>query len=81
MTQTLIHVAQALGVLALTYGLPTVGLLGAVAAWKRSKVRYHVGNPRVGVPVQTFRTKGAARKAAVELYRAHRKSFRITTTR
>jgi len=86
MTQTItldniLIVLQGLGVIALTYGLPALGVLGAMAAWRRSKVRYHVGHPRVNEPVRTFRTKAAARKARMEGYQKHRKAFQITTTR
>jgi hypothetical protein len=81
MTQNLINTLAALGLIALYWGGPILALTLAYAGWKLSKIRYHVGNPAVRVPVQTFRSKTAARRASVQLYRAHGRAFQITTTR
>lgn len=77
MTQTLI----ALALIALWWGGPVAAVWLACCLWKRSKIRYHVGCTRSRVPVQTFRTRSAARKASMRLYRAHGRAFRITRTR
>jgi hypothetical protein len=74
-------ILQGFGLIALYWVLPMVIAGAAYAAYKRSKVRYHVGNPRVAVPVQTFRTKAAARKASMALYREYHRHFRISSTR
>jgi hypothetical protein len=74
-------VLGAVALIALYWGGPVLAIALAVAAWKRSKTRYHVGSLRAGVPVQTYRTKAQARKASIELYREHGRAFRITATR
>jgi hypothetical protein len=82
MTQIL-EVLEALALIALYWGLPTVAVALAVLAWRRSKIRYHVGTTSPlasGVRTQTYRTKAAARKASMELYRQHGVCFRISRT-
>lgn len=79
MTQIL-TVLEALALIALNWGGPVIVLALVAWAWKRRTVRYHVGNPRAGVTVETFRTKAAARKASIELYKVHGRAFRITRT-
>jgi hypothetical protein len=74
-------VLQALGLIALYWGAAPAVLGILYWARKRSQVRYHVGNPKVGVAVETFRTKQAAREASMRLYREHGRCFRITRTR
>lgn len=78
--ENILTVLQGIALVALYWGGPLAAL--ALTFWlrKRSQVRYHVGNPRAGVAVQTFRTKAAARKASVALYKAHGRCFRITRT-
>lgn len=80
MTQILI-ILEALAIMAITWGGPIVAVAVAFLLVRRSRTRYHVGNPKVGVPVETFRTKQAAREASMRLYKAHGRCFRITTTR
>jgi len=84
MTQLLNDLAtvlQALALIALYWGSAPAAL--ALAYWvrKRSQVRYHVGNVHSRVPVQTFRSRRAAVRASLDLYRAHGRAFRITSTR
>jgi hypothetical protein len=80
MTQTL-EVLEGLALIALYWIGPMAAAGIAYLAWKQSKIRYHVGNVRSNVPVETYRTKAAARRASMELYREHGMSFRITRTR
>lgn len=79
--QNLLLVLQAVGLIILTWGSPVLALVLLAWARKRSKVRYHVGNPHAPVPAQTFRSRRAAVRASLVLYRAHGRAFRITTTR
>lgn len=67
--------------IAVVWGGPVLAIALAAWAWQRRNVRYHVGNLRAGVRVQTFRRKSQARQASMELYREHGRCFRITTTR
>jgi len=79
MTQ-LITAIEAILLIALYWGGPVAALAIAAALYKRSKRRYHVGNPHSPLPARTFRTKGQAVKASVDAYRATGRAHRITTT-
>lgn len=80
MTQ-IITILEALALIALYWGGPVAVVALVGWALSRRNVRYHVGNPRAAVPVETFRTKSAARAASMRLYRAHGRCFRITRSR
>lgn len=74
-------ILEALLTIALTWGLPVLAGLLAYASWQRSKVRYHVGCTSKRVPVETYRTRSAAVRASMRLYREHGRAFRISKTR
>lgn len=84
MTQMLNNVTlviQTIALITLYWGGPAAAV--GLAFWLRklSKRRYHVGNVHSRVPVQTFRTRRAAVRASLALYREHHRAFRITSTR
>lgn len=76
------QILEALALIALTWGGPVAAVALAVLAWERRNVRYHVGSTRArGIRTETYRTKSAARRASIELYRRHGVCFRISKTR
>lgn len=81
MTQTLIDTLAALALIALYWGGPLVLAALAFALRKRAQRRYHVGNPQVAAPVQTFRSRQAAVEASLDFYAEHGRCGKITATR
>lgn len=73
-------IIEGLLLIAATWGGPLLAGLLAMALWQRRNVRYHVGSTSKRVPVETYRTKAAAVRASVRLYREHGRAFRISKT-